>query len=154
LFRRFPPVRPVRPHIGSAQRAALLLRRRLEFRSKLAPIERLSLCGSDLFKGQSMFLENEPFSGARRASSRQERLGKAGLVLQLVDLGLPLPRDGRRDQEALAAVADRLLEVFAERQLTELAVKFDPRRYGARDSDRIPAALRHGRLAAEVVRRP
>src|SRR5437879_2481146 len=101
-----------------------------------------------------MFLEYKPFSSARRASSRQERLGKTMLVLQLVDLGLPLPRDGRRDEEAVAAVADRLLEVLAERQLAELAVQLDPRRHAARHRDRVPAARWHGRLAAEVVGRP
>ena len=107
---RLHPVGPVRRQVGGAQRAALLLRGCLELGSELAAIERLSLRGGDLFKGQCMFLENEPFSGARRASSRQERLGEAGQVLQLIDLGLPLPRDGRRDEEALAAVADRRLE--------------------------------------------
>ena len=78
----------------------MLLRCRLELLSKLATIESLALRGSDLFKGQGMFLKNEPFPGARRASFRQERLGEARLVLQLVDLGLPLPRDGQRDEDS------------------------------------------------------
>jgi hypothetical protein len=53
--------------------AALLLCRCFELCRKLAAIERLSLRGRNLFNGQGMFLENELFSGARRASFRQER---------------------------------------------------------------------------------
>src|SRR5439155_2201427 len=135
---------PMRRHVGRSQHAALLPRRRLELCSKLATIERLPLRGRDLFKGQGMFLEHEFFSGARRASSRQERLGEAGLVLQLVNLRLPLTRDGRRDEKALATIADRLLEELAERQLAELAVQLDPRRDAARYGNGIPAAHRHG----------
>ena len=151
---RLHPVGPVRREVGGAHRAAVLLRRRLDLCGELAAIERLALRGGDLFQRRGMFLEDEPFSGARRAAARQERLGEAGLVLQLGDLRLPLPRDGRRDQEALAAVADRRLEELAERQLAELAVQLDPGRDAARHGDRIPAAHRHGRLAAEVVGRP
>src|SRR5262249_31817912 len=151
---RLHPVRPVRLQIGRAQRAALLLRRRLELFSKFAAIERLSLRGSDLFKGQCVFLENKFFARARRTSFRHKGLRKTRLVLQLIDLGLPLPRDGRRDEKTLAAVADRLLEEFSKRQLAELAVKLDPRRYCSWHGHRIPAALRYRRLAAEVIGRP
>src|SRR5438874_2859891 len=106
----------MRRQVGRSQRAALLLRRRLELCGKLATIERLPLRGCDLFKGQGMFLEHELFSGASRASSRQERLAKTGLVLHIVDLRLPLPRDGRRAEEALATITDRPLEQLTERQ--------------------------------------
>src|SRR5262249_1036493 len=119
---RLHPVRPVRRQVGGAQRAALLLCRRLELFSKLTAIERLSLRGSDLFKGQCVFFENKFFARARRASSRQKRLRKTGLFLQVRALGLPLPSDCRRDEEALATVADRWLKELAERQLAELAV--------------------------------
>src|SRR5215813_14077964 len=78
---RLHPVGLVRLKVGRAQRAALLLRRRFELFSKLTAIERLSLRGSDLFKGQCVFLENKFFPRARRASSRQKRLRKTGLVL-------------------------------------------------------------------------
>ena len=48
--------------------------------------------------------------------------------------------DGRRrDEEALATVADRGLEELAKRQLAELAVQLDPRRYRARYGARVPA---------------
>src|SRR5262249_14423461 len=119
---RLHPVRPVRLQVGRAQRAAVLLRRRLELFRKLAAIAGLSLRGSDLFKGQCVFLENKFFAGARRTSFRHKGLRKTRLVLQLIALGLPLPRDGRRDEKTLAAVADRLLEELSKRQLAQLAV--------------------------------
>src|SRR5262245_55693757 len=119
---RLHPVGPVRRQVGRAQRATLLLHRRFELFSKLTAIECLSLRGSDLFKGQCVFLENKFFPRARRASSQQKRLRKTRLFLQLVDLGLPLPSDCRRDQEALATVADCRLKELSKRQLAELAV--------------------------------
>src|SRR5919109_3373584 len=101
-----------------------------------------------------MFLENEFFASARRASLRQERLGKSRLVLQLVDLALPLPRDGWRDQKALAPVTDRRLKELAEWQLAKFVMHLDPRRDAARHGNRVPTARRHGCPAAELIGRP
>src|SRR5438552_4164496 len=101
-----------------------------------------------------MFLEHEFFSNTKRASSQQEHLSEAGLILQLINLRLPLTHDDRQDEKALATIADRLLEELAERQLAELAMQLDPRRDAARYDNDIPAAHQHDRLAAEVVERP
>src|SRR5262249_10524164 len=107
-----------------------------------------------LIRGKGWFMETNFSAGGRRASSRKKRLGKTRLIFHLVNLGLPLPSDCRRDKKALATVADRRVKELSKRQLAELAVQLDPRRYCSWHGHRIPAALRHRRLAAEVIGRP
>src|SRR5262245_21616189 len=101
-----------------------------------------------------MFLENKFLARARRASLRQKRVPESGKILQLIHLPLPLSRDGRRDEETFAAVADRRLEQFRKGQLAKFLMELDPRRHGTRHCNRVPAALWHRLLAPEIVVRP
>src|SRR4051812_38947890 len=89
-----------------------------------------------------------------RATVRQERVSEPRLILQLRHLIGPLPGDGRRNEKALAAVFDRVLEELLERQLAELGVQLDPGRDPSWHGDGAPPARGHRVLAREVVERP
>ncbi len=148
---RLHPVGLVGGEVGGAHDAAVLLRVRLELLRELAAIERLAPAGGDLLQDLGVRRELEALAGARRAAAGHEIFREAGLVLQLRDLLLPLLRNGRRDQEPLAAVADRALEELLERQLAELRMQLDPGLHAAGHGDAVPAPHRHRLLSLEVL---
>ena len=127
---------------------------RLELLRELAAVERLAFGSGDFLEHVCMVGKPETLARLGRATVRQEVIGEAGLGLQLRNLFLPLPGDGRRDQEAIAAVADRALEQLLERQLAPALVHLHPRRNAAGHGDAVPAAHRHGLLAGEEFWRP
>ncbi len=154
LLERPDPVVLVRREVRGAHRRAVLLRERLDFLGELAAIERFAARRGDLLERRRVLGQLEHLAHRRRLAAGQERLGEAGMNLELGRLRRPLPGDGRGDEKALASIADRRLEQALEGQLAEFLMELDPGRNTARHAHRVPAAHRHPALLGEVFRRP
>jgi len=83
LANRAHPVVGVRGEVGARDRAAGLLRVRLDLLGELAAVEGFTLRRRDLLERLRLVGEAEDLAGARRAPTRQEGLSEAGLVAQL-----------------------------------------------------------------------
>ena len=96
---------------------------------------------------------NEALSNGGCAPTRQEMLGKARLILEDVDMGLPFAMHDRRDDVAALGVFDRGLQAGFKGQLAELLVQGRPAGHCTRHSHGIPAAHRKSTgVLAGVVR--
>ena len=90
-----------------------------------------------------------PGSGARPCGRKAS--AKPGCAVQPLDLVRPDLRDDRRDEEAVARIADRRLEERGEGELAEAPAERHPGGDGAGDRGGVPALVRH-RRAVEALR--
>ena len=148
------PVRAVSCQVRGAHRTAVLFGVRLDFFGQRSPVERLAPGSRNLLESLRMLGKTKALAGPGCPAARHEGFGKPRLRFQLRHLLLPLAGDGGRDEEPFSSVPDCPLKELFERQLAELAMQLQPRRYAARNSDGIPAARRHRFLAAEELGRP
>src|SRR6185295_12777031 len=148
------PVALVRGEIRCAHRRVVLAGVGLDSFGDRAAIERLAARLRDSFQDVGMALPGEALSWPRRAPVRHEGLGEPGLVPELGDLLIPLPGDGRRDEEAIPAIPDCALEQLLEGQLAEPGMELGPCRYATRHADAVPAAYRHRLVAGEEIGAP
>ncbi len=139
----------VRSQVVLADVAAAVLRRARDLRRDLAAIEIFAFRLGDLRQRLGLVLHAKMLARFDEAPVRHEGFGKARLVLQPSGVGLPDLRDDRRDEEAVARIADRRFDQGGEGQLSVTAAELDPGGDGSRNGGGVPALVRHCRPGEE-----
>ena len=136
------PVDRVAGEVGRAHRAAVRRRVGDQLRGGLALVEVAAPGRRDAPQRAGCALQHEALAVLGCAAARQEVLGEARLVLEDLDVCVPLALDDRRHRIAVFGVLDRRLQALLEGQAAELLVQRGPAGDAAGHRHRVPAAQR------------
>ena len=151
------PARLVGGKVVLIEKSAVVARGVGDALGDFAGVKRGALSVGDQLERARVIGEHHAFGGVRRATVGGEHPLPLGKFCEFRIRARPQVRRARRDEVAVACMANRRFEQLRKRELAEALPQRNPTRHRARHRDRTPAALGHADLpierAAQLPRR-